>query len=97
MLFILGLVDLFIAGMFALKLIFNFTFLDNLILSGGIYLIIKGAIFLIGMDFASALDVFSGVVLVLSYFFKIPLVIGIIVIVFLVQKGIFSFGMGESS
>jgi|GEM_PF-1028064 len=91
MLFILGLVDLFIAGMFALKLIFNFAFLDNLILSGGIYLIIKGAIFLIGMDFASALDVFSGVVLVLSYFFKIPLVIGIIVIVFLVQKGIFSF------
>lgn len=90
MIFILGIVDLFIAVIFSLKLIFNFAFLDNILLSAGIYLVIKGAIFLIGMDFASVLDVLSGIVLILTYFFKIPLVIGIIVIVFLVQKGIFS-------
>lgn len=90
MIFILGIVDLFIAGVFALKLIFNFAFLDNVLLSAGIYLLIKGAIFLIGMDFASVLDVLSGIVLILASFFNIPPVIGIIVIVFLVQKGIFS-------
>jgi hypothetical protein len=96
MIFILGIVDLFIAGVFALKLIFNFAFLDNIILSGGIYLLIKGAIFLMSLDFASVLDVLSGIVLISAYFFEIPFVIGIIVIVFLVQKGIFSLVSSEN-
>jgi len=90
MIFILGILDIFVAGIFALKLIFNLSFLDNLLLSGGIYLIIKGVIFLISLDFASALDIACGIVVILSSFFKIPIIIGIVVIVFLMQKGIFS-------
>jgi len=42
-------------------------------------------------DFASWIDLASGIILILSIFFHIPLVICIIAGILLIQKGIFSF------
>ena len=96
MIFILGILDLMAALIFALKFILNNNFPDSLVISAAFYLIAKGAIFLMGADFASILDILSGGILILSIFVKIPLFIFLIVVIFLVQKGMFSF-VSESS
>ncbi|HJX50225.1 MAG TPA: hypothetical protein VJ438_02060 [Candidatus Nanoarchaeia archaeon] len=84
---ILGAVDL-IAG---LVLIFGTRFVPHSILIFfGIALLIKAGIGLL-RDFASWIDLFAGIIFILSIFFQMPLLICLIPGILLIQKGIFSF------
>lgn len=56
----------------------------------GIYLIIKGIIFLLSVDIASTIDIICGVIVLLSIPFVIPKLIAAAVTIYLIQKGIFS-------
>ncbi|MCK9596982.1 hypothetical protein M0R19_07375 [Candidatus Pacearchaeota archaeon] len=85
---IFGLTD-FIAG---LLLIFG---ANNQLPSWGLYffgiiLVIKSGIGF-WADFGSWIDLLSGAVFILSIFFNLPWIIGLILGLLLVQKGIFSF------
>ena len=89
---ILGIFDILTALLF---LINNFDksdawFPNKIVLIAGIYLLIKGVLFLFILDFASSLDVISAVIILLSLVISIHPVLSLIVIIFLVQKGIFS-------
>jgi len=56
----------------------------------GIYLIVKGIIFLLSVDVASTIDIICGIIVLLSLPFIIPKLLAVIVTIYLVQKGIFS-------
>ena len=56
----------------------------------GIYLMIKGAIFIFSKDLASILDIIAGLILISSLTINLPWFIVMITSLFLVQKGIFS-------
>jgi Sec-independent protein secretion pathway component TatC len=84
---IFGAID-FIIG---LILMFGTGFLPHSILIFcGITLLIKSGIGLL-KNFASWIDLSSGLIFILSIFFQIPLVICLIAGILLIQKGIFSF------
>tara|TARA_Y100000310_G_C20631812_1_gene789058 strand:+ start:860 stop:1141 length:282 start_codon:yes stop_codon:yes gene_type:complete len=54
------------------------------------YLLAKGIFFLISADIASILDVISAIIIFISFSVNMPGFIIIIVSLFLIQKGIFS-------
>ena len=56
----------------------------------GLYLIIKGIGFAFLLDVASILDVIAGIIIIIALFVTIHPIIFYIVIIFLLQKGIFS-------
>ena len=89
MIFILGILDLISALILGLKFVFS-SFPDKIVIIAAIYLIVKGALFLMSKDFASIIDIFCGIVLIFSAFMIIPFPIFALTLVFLVQKGIFS-------
>ncbi len=68
----------------------NHWFPNNLVLILGLYILIKGIIFLIILDFASAIDVICGIIILLSLSFSINPIITFLVTLFLIQKGILS-------
>jgi len=86
---ILGILDIISAIVLVLRYFFE-SFPDKIIWVFAIYLIIKGAIFLIARDFISVVDIFCGVILILSIFIPIGYGFMIFTSVFLIQKGIFS-------
>jgi len=63
---------------------------DFLIFTLGIILLLKGLIFVIGLDVVSFLDIISAIVMLSATSVKIPLFIYTAVSIFLIQKGIFS-------
>ncbi|MBI5148372.1 hypothetical protein HZA33_01705 [Candidatus Pacearchaeota archaeon] len=86
----LGVLDL-IAAIVLLLTIFNVVNVSSL-LPFAIYLIIKAVIFLLGKDFASAVDLLVGIVFLLLVFkIAIPQVIPGIAAFWLIQKAFFSF------
>jgi len=85
---ILGSIDLLSATIFCLFITFNIF--QPLILIISLYLIVKGAFFLISKDIASALDVGSGIIMITSTAYALPFLIQLFVILYLLQKGIFS-------
>lgn len=60
---------------------------DNIVFYAGIYLLIKGLMFVWSMDFASMVDIFCGIVILCSIMFQIPIVFASIVILFIIVKG----------
>lgn len=86
---ILGILDILAALSFWLSAVFNII-PDSLILLIAIYLIVKGIIFIISQDIASILDILSGLIIYASLSFNLPFFISLIVVLFLIQKGIFS-------
>lgn len=82
----LGLIDLII-GLFLGLMLYDITF-KTLAVIFGIYLIVKGILFL---SFASMIDLFAGIILITSYFFHIPGFLISIAALLLLQKAIFSF------
>lgn len=88
---LLGILDIAVATIFFLNNNWDKVgggwFPDNIVFYAGIYLLIKGLMFVWGMDFASMVDVFCGIVILLSLIFQIPLVFAAIVIVFILLKG----------
>ena len=84
---ILGILDLLAALIFLLTFFFSFNILIWII---GIYLILKGAIFLLIGNIISLLDVISGILILSSLTFSIPAIVILITSGFLIQKGVFS-------
>jgi len=86
---ILGSLDLVAAMVFYLAESFN-LFATKTILIIGIYILVKGILFVITMDLASILDIFSGIIIILSTFITLHSLIIFLVAFFLIQKGLFS-------
>ena len=87
---ILGVIDLIIAVLFSING-FYFKFLpSNILLIMALYLIIKGLIFVLSADVASALDIVCGLIILSAILFTIPKALIVIVVFYLIQKAIFS-------
>jgi len=86
---VMGIIDLIVAAIFYLS-IKTPIIADKLIWIIGIYLVIKGIGFALLLDFASIFDVISGIVILLTLFITLNPLIFYIVLVFLIQKGLFS-------
>ena len=93
---LLGGIDFFIGIIFGIYgvflILFNLHVIPGVLISAlGIVLLVKGLIFVIGLDFVSFLDVIFGIIIISSVNFKLPFVIIAFVSIFLIQKGAFSF------
>lgn len=85
---ILGTLDIISALIFWLTI---FGFIPQIfILAIGLYLLVKGAFFLISADIASIIDIICSFVIFASINFHIPVFITIIISIYLLQKGAFS-------
>lgn len=89
---LLGILDLIAILFLLLKEYFNFKdwFPMILLTIAGIYLLVKGIIFILTLDFASAIDIISGIIIIFAAHFDIPQMIVLVVIVVLGQKAVFS-------
>ncbi|MFA5993315.1 MAG: hypothetical protein WC796_06420 [Candidatus Pacearchaeota archaeon] len=86
---ILGALDIFSAIIVWIAGMFNFLPKEVMIVVG-IYLLIKGAIFLASKDLASVIDVICAAFIFASAATVLPKFIYIIIAIYLLQKGIFS-------
>lgn len=90
---ILGILDLIAVIAFLIKNYFDAAgnwFPTTLLLIAGIYLLVKGIIFILTLDFASAIDIISGIIILFAVYFHIPTLLAALLIVVLGQKAIFS-------
>jgi len=86
---LLGSIDIISAIIIWLSAVFDFI-PSPLILLVAFYLLVKGVVFLFSADIASILDIACSIVIFLSLSFHMPVFIMIVVALFLLQKGIFS-------
>jgi len=85
---VLGILDIFIGICFG---IFSFSEIIpyNMIFYLGLVLLAKGIMFSIEFNITSLLDIISALIILIS-FFGMPKIFIFFVIIFLIQKGIFS-------
>ena len=86
---ILGILDIFIAVCFWLFGVLN-IFNKGFILALGLILLAKGLVFVIGLNIMSILDIICGGLIILATFVTFPHIVVILMVLFLLQKGIFS-------
>jgi len=86
---ILGTIDLLAAVFFWIYGIFGII-PSGLIFFFAFFLLMKGVVFLIAKDFASAGDIICSILMFFSVYATLPEFIVILVSLFLLQKGIFS-------
>jgi hypothetical protein len=90
---ILGFLDILAAILFFLNSVFDKsnTWLPNkIIFIAGVYLLVKGIFFILTLDFASIIDVISGILIIISVYYPLYMILTSIVVILLLQKGIFS-------
>ena len=88
---ILGIIDIFIAVFFWVYGVFGLSVLKGFILFLGIFLLIKGLIFIGGLRFASFLDIFAALLIIMSAsIIALPKIVIIVLSLFILQKGVFS-------
>ena len=86
---ILGVLDVFIAvclWFFAVLGLVPSKFIFIL----GIILVVKGLIFILGLSIISFLDIVVGLIIIIASFINMPQFVMILLVLFLIQKGIFS-------
>ena len=88
---ILGILDIFVGMCFWLFGIFHIL-PDSFILLLGLFLLVKGVLFVFTLNIVSVLDVIAALIIIAASASEIvmPNVVVIIVALFLLQKGIFS-------
>ena len=88
---LLGAIDIFVGICFWLFGIFHIL-PDSFILILGLFLLVKGIIFVTGLSIVSFLDILSSIIIIMASASEItmPNVVVIIITLFLLQKGIFS-------
>jgi len=88
---VLGILDIFVGMCFWLFGIFHII-PSNFILILGLFLLVKGIVFAVGLNVVSVLDIISSLVIITASASEIvmPNLVVIIVTLFLLQKGIFS-------
>tara|TARA_Y100000310_G_scaffold279332_1_gene298374 strand:+ start:1422 stop:1709 length:288 start_codon:yes stop_codon:yes gene_type:complete len=87
---ILGTIDLVTAILFWVFMVFDITGLTQIITLLGIFLLVKGIVFATTADIASVLDIISAMVIIVASSFNVHIIIVVIVSLYLLQKGIFS-------
>lgn len=87
---ILGVLDIFIALLFWIFVVFNVKSLAGLVLLSGLFLLMKGIVFIGSLNITSILDIIGSIVIIMGSSLQIPVILVIIVSLFLFQKGIFS-------
>ncbi len=92
---ILGSLDIFVGAMFWLYGVLDYVKINfissSFIFVLGIILLVKGVIFIIGLDFMTFLDLISAGIIIAASYFTLPIILICLVSLFLVQKGFFSF------
>lgn len=88
---ILGILDILVALIFWFVAGFHVTFLNGILLIMGLFLLIKGVIFVTSLNLVSSLDIVSALIIIASTSIQMPKIIIVIVVLFLIQKGILSF------
>jgi len=87
---LLGIID-FIAAILLFLLIWNFSAPESLIWIFGTIILIKGIAFAITRDIASVLDIYSGIIILLTLAYNVPTIYLMLGCFFLLQKSIMSF------
>lgn len=89
---ILGILDIIAGLLFFIDSAFNKSgwFPEKIILYIGIYLLIKGLLFVFTLDLLSIIDIICGGIILLSLLIHIPFLIVFLVVFFLIQKGFLS-------
>ena len=87
---ILGSLDIFIAIVFWLFGIFGIIS-ESFILLLGLFLLVKGIVFITGLSVISFLDILSAIIIITSTGIVLPKLVVIIITLFLLQKGIDEF------
>lgn len=85
-----GLVDILIALIILIQNYFFNLFPAGVILTAGIYLLIKGIAFVILLDFASVVDIICSIIIIFSASMHVSIILIAIIIIWLLQKGFFS-------
>jgi hypothetical protein len=86
---VLGILDLVAGGIFLLSIIIS-ALPKTMVIISAVYFMVKGFLFLLVLDFASIIDFICGIIILMSAWTAIPLVLSIVVLLFLAQKGILS-------
>jgi hypothetical protein len=86
---ILGVLDIFIGLCFWLFGIFNII-PESFILILGLFLLVKGVVFITGLSVTSFLDIICAVIIIVASSVNMPNLVVIFVAIFLIQKGVFS-------
>ena len=87
---ILGLLDIFVAVIFWIFMVFNIQSWSGFVLLLGLFLLVKGIVFITQLSLASILDIISSIFIMVGSSSELPVLVVIIVSLFLLQKGIFS-------
>jgi hypothetical protein len=89
---LLGVLDLIVAFIVFVNAYFFrlFSFPDIFIICAGTYLLIKGILFALVLDFTSFIDIAAGIIILLTLSLTVPHLIMAIVFIYLLQKGIIS-------
>jgi hypothetical protein len=87
---VMGVIDIVLGILFWIAMVFSIGYFDPLILLLSLGIIVKGIVFLMGFDFASAVDVVSGFLIIYGLNYGLHLIIVVIISIFLIQKGVFS-------
>jgi len=87
---VLGIFDVFIGLVFWMFGIFNIVSLSSFVLLLGLFLLVKGVVFFVGLSLASLLDIISSIFIIIGSTVGISSMFVVIVSLFLLQKGIFS-------
>ena len=86
----LGIFDILISILFFTFIVFDIKSLAGIILLSGLFLLVKGVVFIGNLNITSIFDVVNSFIIILSSSIEINIIIAIIVSLFLLQKGIFS-------
>lgn len=87
---ILGIIDIITAVLFWIFAIFNVRYLTGIVLLLGLFLLVKGIVFIANLSLASLLDITSSIFIIYASSNEINIIFVIAVSLFLLQKGIFS-------
>ncbi len=86
---ILGVLDIFVGMCFWIFGIFGWI-PEGFVLILGLFLLVKGIVFITGLSVTSFLDIGSALIIISSSSVEIPQLVVVAVSLFLIQKGIFS-------
>jgi len=87
---ILGILDIFVGLTFWIYGIFDIAAWSGFILLLGLILLIKGVVFILGLAFASIMDIIAGILIIIGSSVELNTIFVVIIAIFILQKGIFS-------
>ena len=87
---ILGMFDIIVAILFWIFAVFSISSLSSFVLLLGLFLLVKGIVFITSFSVASIFDIISSLIIIAGSSLNLPIIIVVIVSLFLFQKGFFS-------